>query len=67
MDNCELSIRLTKRPDLIEKMIETLKFYGDGDFYHWEGCHCHGNYEFEKGDKAESVLYEIQSQLWDGD
>lgn len=61
MEDSILAQRLTERPDLIEEMLTTLRFYASGDFYSWEGCHCHGSYEFEKGDKADSLMYELQS------
>lgn len=67
MDNSTLAKRLVDRPDLIEQMIETLNYYSSGDFYYWDGCHCHGHYEFEKGDRAEECLYDIRTSLWQED
>lgn len=67
MENKIMAERLVDRPDLIEELIEALQFYASGDFYSWEGCHCHGSYEFEKGDKAEDKLYSISSALWRDD
>jgi len=50
-------MKTTIDTEVIEQIIETLKFYGEGKNYEWEGCHCHGYFtQCEYGEKADECI-----------
>lgn len=49
----------------LAKIEEKLQFYADGDFYEWEGCHCHGrNIILDTGEKANEGLNILNEIKW---
>jgi len=55
-------MKTTIDTELLEKLIETLNFYGEGKNYEWEGCHCHGYYvQYEHGERADECIEDLEA------